>query len=49
VNNLSLKPLRRPAEPAGADYWAGRVIADGDLVLAANLASSDEYFGVADR
>lgn len=44
VNNLHLRLLGRPAELTGADYWAGRVLRDGDIALAANLAASDEYY-----
>ena len=39
--------LGRGPDVAGGNYWAGRVVSSGDLVLAANLAESAEYYGDA--
>ncbi len=47
VSALYTALLQRAPDPGGWDYWASRVGASGDLVLAAQLASSDEYYGLA--
>lgn len=39
--------LQRDPDQGGWDYWAGRVVTDGDIALAVNLASSSEYFNLA--
>jgi GH25 family lysozyme M1 (1,4-beta-N-acetylmuramidase) len=39
--------LGRAPDQGGWDYWAGVILPRGDLALAANLASSDEYYGNA--
>ncbi|HMO11847.1 MAG TPA: DUF4214 domain-containing protein, partial [Actinotalea sp.] len=44
VNALYLDLLGRPAEPGGSDSWSPFVKAQGDLVLAAALAASHEYW-----
>lgn len=44
VNGLYLDLLGRPAEPGGSDSWSPFVKAQGDLVLAAALAASSEYW-----
>lgn len=44
VDALYRSLLGRPADPAGLDYWSDRVLTTGDLDLAADLASSPEYF-----
>lgn len=44
VNNLYLALLGRDGEPGGIAFWAGRIATAGDIVLAANLAASEEYF-----
>ena len=36
--------LGRAPDPDGQAYWARRILRDGDLVLAADLAASPEYF-----
>ena len=43
VNALYLDLLGRPAEPGSSEGWQAFVQAQGDLVLAAALASSGEY------
>lgn len=43
VQGLYQALLGRTAEPAGRDYWAGRILAEGDLALAVELAVSSEY------
>lgn len=50
VDRLYRTLLGRAPEQGGWDYWAGVIPAKGDLALAANLASSYEYYGrAADR
>ena len=44
VNRLYLSLLDRLPDTAGADYWAAKVAAQGDLALAVNLSSSNEYY-----
>lgn len=44
VDTLYRNLLGRPAEPAGVSTWAPFVRGQGDLVLAAALAGSAEYF-----
>jgi hypothetical protein len=39
--------LGRNPDPGGLTYWTGRILNDGDLALAANLAGSAEYFNRA--
>lgn len=39
--------LRRVPEQGGWDYWAAQVTQSGDLVLASQLAMSDEYYANA--
>ena len=36
--------LGRGPDPAGLEYWAGKVSTEGDIALAFNLSSSNEYF-----
>jgi hypothetical protein len=43
VDALYVRLLGRAPDAAGEAYWAGRIRVDGDLALAANLASGDEY------
>ena len=47
VKNLYAALLGRAPDTGGWDYWAGQVKAKGDLVLAAQLASSPEYYSRA--
>ncbi|MCU1452101.1 MAG: hypothetical protein JWN46_247 [Acidimicrobiales bacterium] len=47
VDALYLKLLGRRPDAAGEAYWADRILVDGDLALAANLAASDEYLARA--
>jgi hypothetical protein len=47
VEQLHKTLLGRSPATAGWNYWANRVVTDGDLTLATNLASSDEYCGRA--
>lgn len=49
INDLYEHLLGRPAEPAGLASWGPLVRDHGDLVLAAALASSDEYWNRAQR
>jgi hypothetical protein len=44
VTGLYQSLLGRGPDPVGRDYWAGQVLSQGDIALAASLASSDEYF-----
>ena len=44
VDQLYRRLLGRPAEPGGVAHWTPVVLAQGDLALAAWLASSEEYF-----
>lgn len=44
VTTLYQEILGRGTDPAGRDYWAGNLLSMGDVVLAAQLASSDEFF-----
>jgi sugar lactone lactonase YvrE len=44
VTGLYQRFLGRNPDPAGRDYWAGKVLTQGDLALAFNLSSSNEYF-----
>ncbi len=46
VNGLYQELLQRNADPSGLSYWSGVIFSAGDLELAVNLASSQEY---ADR
>ncbi len=41
--------LGRSSDRGGEDYWSGVLEHGDDLALAANLASSEEYFGRAQR
>lgn len=43
VTRLYQALLGRAPDTDGRDYWAGRITTEGDLALAANLASSAEY------
>lgn len=47
VTQLYLTLLGRDPDFGGQTYWAGVVVAQGDLSLAAQLATSDEYFARA--
>lgn len=47
VSGLYHNLLGRAPEAGGLGYWAPIVIRDGDLTLAAQLASSQEYFARA--
>ena len=47
VDSLYATLLNRSSDPAGRTYWAEVIRTDGDLALAAFLASSDEYFALA--
>ncbi len=49
VHDLYRALLGRRADPAGLATWAPIVRAQGDLVLAAHLAASDEYYARAQR
>jgi len=49
VRDLYCSLLNRPPDPAGQAYWAGVVLARDDLVLASDLATSDEYVAGADE
>ena len=44
VNDLYLELLGRSADPSGLATWGPLVRAQGDIVLAATLAASNEYF-----
>lgn len=44
INALYQKLLGRQSEPGGAQGWAPFVVQQGDIVLAAALAASNEYF-----
>jgi hypothetical protein len=44
IDSLYMELLGRPADPAGLSSWAPFVRANGDLVLAAALAASREYY-----
>jgi hypothetical protein len=44
VVRLYQEILGRPPEPAGLDYWSVVVFFRGDVVLAADLAASEEFF-----
>jgi virginiamycin B lyase len=39
--------LHRPSDIAGQAYWAGKILASGDVALATNLALSAEYYASA--
>lgn len=43
VDALYQKLLGRAPDAAGRAFWVGRVLTDGDIALARDLASSDEY------
>lgn len=47
VANLYEALLFRGPDAAGRDFWVPRVLRDGDVVLAVNLASSEEFFRLA--
>jgi hypothetical protein len=49
VNALYRTFLGRDGEPAGITNWMPFVAGEGDLVLAAALAASQEYFNRAQR
>jgi choice-of-anchor C domain-containing protein len=44
VTALYEKLLQRAPDAAGRAFWANRILTDGDIALAADLAASDEYF-----
>lgn len=44
VTQLYLTLLGRRPDSTGLTYWAGVVVSQGDLSLAAQLATSDEYY-----
>ena len=44
VRALYQAVLDRPPDPGGLDYWAGRLLHFDDILLAAELAASDESF-----
>jgi hypothetical protein len=44
VNDLYSTILKRAPDGGGRDYWARQLFSVDDIVLAALLASSDEYF-----
>ena len=44
VERVYQQVLQRPADPDGLQYWAERLLVDDDVVLAALLASSDEFY-----
>jgi hypothetical protein len=48
VRGLYCTLLERPPDAAGETYWAAAVLAQGDLALARNLATSAEYVERAD-
>ncbi|MCU1452372.1 MAG: hypothetical protein JWN46_518 [Acidimicrobiales bacterium] len=43
VTRLYLFLLGRNPDTGGRDFWAGQILTHGDIVLAVELASSDEY------
>jgi hypothetical protein len=49
VRDLYCTLLDRPPDAAGQAYWAGVILAQGDLALARNLATSFEYHASADE
>jgi hypothetical protein len=48
VQSLYCTLLDRAADEGGLAHWSQVILTHGDLALAANLATSDEYFGRAD-
>ena len=44
VKALYQRFLGRGPDPSGLNYWAGKVEVQGDIALAFNLSSSNEYF-----
>ncbi len=47
VTDLYQKLLHRDPDHGGLLYWAGRILDEGDIALAVNLASSNEYYSRA--
>lgn len=47
VTDLYLKLLHRGPDPGGRAFWATRILSTGDIALAVDLASSDEYYSRA--
>ena len=47
VDALYHRFLNRGPDPSGKKYWAGKVLTQGDIALAKNLTSSNEYFNKA--
>lgn len=45
VDALYFQFLKRPPDSGGRSFWAGRILTNGDLALASDLASSPEYYG----
>ncbi|MCU1356216.1 MAG: hypothetical protein JWM89_1634 [Acidimicrobiales bacterium] len=43
VTVLYQRFLNRNPDPSGRDYWAGKISTQGDIALAINLSSSNEY------
>lgn len=48
VTKLYCTLLDRGPDPGGLSHWANVILTHGDLALAANLATSNEYFGRSD-
>lgn len=44
VTALYQQLLHRGTDPGGLAFWAGQILTKGDISLAVNLASSDEYY-----
>lgn len=49
VHDLYCTLLDRPPDAGGATYWAGVILDHGDLALARNLATSEEYIATSDE
>lgn len=49
VTRLYREVLGRNPDTGGREYWAGRLVHEGDVTLAAYLASSPEYWNRATR
>ena len=47
VDGLYIRVLGRVPDPAGRQFWIGELLRLDDVALAADLASSDEFFARA--
>ena len=47
--SMASAALRSSADADGLTHWAQQILTGGDIVLAADLASSDEYFERASK